>query len=101
MTDEVDDHVSQFLALVFLQKMPGAGDGRVRLSLRPGNESLEDAVGTACDRVHIAECREEGLLPAVEHRPRMAVGRGRRVLGRGRYQQRELSCAGLVPIIRE
>src|SRR5205807_4099028 len=51
------------------------------------------------DRVRVAEGGEEGLLPAAEHLPRPTVRRRRRVVGRGRDEEREAPRPCLVTLV--
>src|SRR5215813_14238744 len=56
--DEINDDLRQLFALVFLQKMPGAGDRHVRLALRAGNEFLKDSLAASRHRIAVAESRQ-------------------------------------------
>src|SRR2546430_4525393 len=94
--DEVHHHVRQLLATVLLEEVPAAGDRRVRLAGGTGDRLLEDPIGSGGDRVGVAEGAQERLLEGAEHRPCLAVGLGRRVVGRRRHDHGEL--AGAFPV---
>src|SRR5205807_5509356 len=99
--DEVDNDVGQLLAAVLLQEVAAAGDRGVWLVGGTRDRLLEHAVGPRGDRVGVAEGAQERLLEGVQHRPRLAVRLGRRVVGRRRHQHRELPGALLVGLVGE
>src|SRR5204862_5914256 len=77
---EVGDDAGQLLAVVLLEEVAGALDGRVGLTLRARDELLEDAVGATGDRVAVAERAQERPVPLREHLPRGPVRFRRRVV---------------------
>src|SRR5205814_315162 len=97
--DEVEYHAGQLLTLVLLEEVAGSGDDRVRLAAGARNRLAQERVGAPRDRVRVAEGGEERLLPAAEHLPRPAVRRRRRIVGRGRDEQREAPRPGLVALV--
>ena len=72
---EGDDRGRELLALVLLEEMARASDGRVGLAVRAWNEPLQDALAAAGDRIPVAERSEEGLVPLRQHLPGLAIGR--------------------------
>src|SRR5205823_97153 len=81
------------------EEVAGSGDDRVRLAAGARNRLAQERVGAPRDRVRVAEGGEERLLPAAEHLPRPAVRRRRRIVGRGRDEQREAPRPGLVALV--
>ncbi len=60
VTDELNQELSHFFALIFLKKMPAVGNDCVPLVLGSGDEFLHDPVTAGGDRVVIAG-REHGV----------------------------------------
>ncbi len=81
--------------------MTRARDRRVTAAAGTGDDLLEHPLAAARDRVAIRERREEGLLPASEHLPGPPVREGGRVVGARRHEERELTRARLVALVRE
>src|SRR4051794_32760884 len=99
--DEARDDVGQLRTLVLLEEVTAALDRRVGLALRARDELLEHVVGAAGDGVLVAERAQERLVERLQRLPRLAVrGRGR-VVRRGRHEDRELTGALLVGLVRE
>jgi hypothetical protein len=54
--------LGEILALVLLNEVSGTADPGVRLSGRPGNSFLENAIHPAKYRIGGSECREHRLI---------------------------------------
>src|SRR5438552_6464638 len=96
---KIYNNLRQFLALILLQEVTRPGDDGMRLAFRAWHKLLKNAICSSRDSVRVAKCCEEGLFPAHQYLPGLAVCLRGKIIRRSRYQQRKLTCPSLVAVI--
>ena len=84
---EINDYPCELLCSVFLEKMAGALDNRVRLVLGARNPIQKDFVTPSGDGVTVAKGREERFFEPVQDIPGLSIGRSRRIVRGNRHQR--------------
>lgn len=98
---EIDHHLRQLLALIFLEEVPGIANDRVALAVRAGHQCLKYPIAAGGYRVAVAEGRQKRLLTLPQHGPRTSIRLRSGIVWRCRNQHREGSRTSLVGLVRK